>query len=481
VTLVSVCIPTRNQARYLAASVRSALGQDVSGLEVLVHDDASTDDTSEVLAGFDDARLRVVRHPSPLGVAANRNTCLERARGRYVAWLDSDDVYLPGSLARRVHVLESTSRVGLVHGAFEVIDGQDRILPPWPAPFDHDTVQPGSAAFRDLLASNSITTSTVVARRSVHDAAGTFSPTIGASSTDWDMWLRIALRSDVAYTVRPVARYRQHEQTISRTTSQNGERLRCDLKVAQRVLHEERRRIREPREAARTARSALAAKALVRAGDLYTAGRRRDAVRAIALAARLAPATAGPRALRLLVATAAGDDYGCYRATRQLLASLAEHVGSPRHAARLQEAAAVEPLYEEALIRLAKRIRRVTARDAQVATVTKWDPTLLWLSRRRGVQFPDRRQLPNGYPQDAAAVIDHLEHLRARGVTHLAFTYATVWWLEFYEEFADHLARRYRVVHRDDDGLVFDLGRGVGSTEPPGSGSAGFAGASAGR
>jgi hypothetical protein len=456
-TLVSVCIPTRNQAPYLAASLRSALDQDVPELEVLVHDDASTDGTAELLAGFGDPRLRVLRHPSPVGVAANRNTCLERARGRYVAWLDSDDVYLPGSLGRRVQILESSSRVGLVHGAFEVIDGDNRVLPPWPAPFDHDTVQPGPVAFRDLLASNSITTSTVVARRALHEAAGTFSTTIGASSTDWDMWLRIALRSDIAYTVRPVARYRQHEQTISRATSQSGERLRCDVEVARRVLHEERRRIREPREAARSARSALAAKALIHAGDLYTAGRRGEAVRAIALAARLSPRTAGPRALRLLVATAGGDDYGAYRTTKQLLAALADQVGSSRHATRLKEAASVEPLYEEVLARLAKRIRRVTPKDAQVATVTKWDPTLLWLSRRRGVQFPDRRQLPNGYPQDAQAVIEHLEHLRSTGVTHLAFTYATVWWLDFYTAFGEHLADRYRLVHRDEDGLVWDL------------------------
>jgi hypothetical protein len=456
-TRVSVCIPTRDQASFLAAAVKSALAQDVEGLEVLVHDDSSTDATPEILAGFADARLRVLRHREPIGVAANRNSCLEQARGRYVAWLDSDDVYLPGSLARRLDVLDSSPRVGLVHGGFEVIDEHDRALQAWSTPFEQDTVQPGPNAFRDLIASNSITTSTVVVRRSAQDAAGLFSTSIGASSTDWDMWLRIALRADIAYTARPVARYRQHEQTISRATSSSGERLRCDIRVAEHVLQHEGRRIREPREAARSARAALAAKALLLAGDLYTAGRRGDAVRAVALAMRLAPRTAGMRAVRLLLATARGDDYGCYRTTKDLLAGLAEQVGPTRYGAKLRAAASTDVLYEAVLARAAQRVRRLTPRDAEVATVTKWDPTLLWLSRRRGVQFPDRRQMPDGYPRDAAAVIAHLELLRERGITHLVFTSATIWWLELYDSFGAHLQTRYRTAYQDDDCVVYDL------------------------
>jgi glycosyltransferase involved in cell wall biosynthesis len=106
VTLVSVCIPTRNQSRFLSAAIGSALAQDVDDLEVLVHDDASDDATAAVLARCTDPRVRVLRHDRPLGVAANRNSLLDRARGRYIAWLDSDDVYLPRSLGRRLSVLE---------------------------------------------------------------------------------------------------------------------------------------------------------------------------------------------------------------------------------------------------------------------------------------------------------------------------------------------------------------------------------------
>jgi glycosyltransferase involved in cell wall biosynthesis len=456
-TRVSVCIPTRNQARYLPAAVQSALDQDVDGMEVLVHDDASTDDTADLLAGFSDARLRVLRHREPLGVAANRNSCVERARGRAIAWLDSDDVYLPGSLAERLSVLAEHPQVGLVHGGFDVIDKDGRPLRPWPAAHESDIIQSGALSFDDLTASNPITTSTVVARRSLHRAAGPFAAAIGPSSSDWDMWLRMALRCDVAYLAHPIARYRQHQRSISSRTTSSGERLRCDVRVVRHVLDQDRRLIANPRAARSAAHAALAAKALMHAGDLHTAGRRREALRSIALAGRLAPRIIGGGTLALMVAVATGDNYRSYRTTKQLLDVLSHHVSSPRYAERLSQAAATEPLYEEMLARSAAMLRRVTPGDAMVATATKWDQTLLWLSGRRGVQFPDRRQMPDGYPSDDDAVIAHLDLLGACGVTHLLFTSATRWWLDQYPAFAAHLAGRHWLLHDDADCVIYEL------------------------
>ena len=327
-TVVSVCIPTRNQAPFLRAAIESALAQDLPGLEVLVHDDASTDATPQVLAAVRDPRLRVVRHDRPLGVAANRNACLSDARGRYIAWLDSDDTYLPGSLAPRVALLDAHPRVGLVHAGFHVMDETGRALRDWPAPADADTIQPGPVAFRELITSNLITTSTVVVRRSAHQRSGGFSTRLGPSSSDWHMWLRIALRADVAYLTAPVARYRQHGGTISRATA-DGARLRCDRRVVrERAARRARAHSSTGRETRAAAHAALAAKALVQAGDRHTAGRRRQAMRAALVAGRIAPRAVGRHAFGLLVAIARGDDYGCYTSTRAGLAGLADLVGT---------------------------------------------------------------------------------------------------------------------------------------------------------
>ena len=203
--LVSVCIPVRNHAGYVGDAIESALSQEIDGLEVIVHDDASSAETGAAVRAADDGRVRYGRHAREVGVARNRDSCLRAARGRHVAWLDADDTYLPGMLARQVEVLEEHPDVGLVHGAFHVVDEHGRRLPDWLAPFEQDAFEPGSVAASLLLASNEITTSTVVVRRAVHDRAGAFGQSPRASSSDWAMWLRLALRADVAYTAAPVA------------------------------------------------------------------------------------------------------------------------------------------------------------------------------------------------------------------------------------------------------------------------------------
>jgi hypothetical protein len=85
-----------------------------------------------------------------------------------------------------------------------------RRLPDWPAPFPGDAVEPSAAAFAHLLAANELATSTVVVRAGAQRAAGPFATNVGRSSTDWEMWLRLALRGAVAYTAAPGARYRRH-------------------------------------------------------------------------------------------------------------------------------------------------------------------------------------------------------------------------------------------------------------------------------
>ena len=454
---VSVCIPVRNHAAYVGEAVASALAQDFDGLEVLVHDDASTDETREVVQAHKDHRLRYTRHDAPVGVARNRDSCLAAARARHVAWLDADDCYLPGMLARQVAVLDEHPTVGIVHGAFHVTDEHGRRLPDWPAPFERDSVEPGGVAFSHLVASNEITTSTVVVRRSVHDMAGAFAQSAGVSSSDWAMWLRLALRGDVAYTSEPVAGYRQHASTISRGTSASGERLRCDIGVVREVLRRERSRLPDPRRAKSTASAALAAKALARGGDLLTQGRIRESMRSIGLASRLAPRPIAPLAPRLLWATERGHTFDCYRTNKAMLARLAKILEGTRFGQKVLAAATPDAVWDTVLARAAEAVRRVVPPGACVATVTKWDPTLLALSGRRGHNFPDRRLLPDGYPVDGPAAVAHLEEMRRSGTSHLVLPSASFWWLEHYPALAAHLDERGTRLWGDEDCVIYRL------------------------
>jgi glycosyltransferase involved in cell wall biosynthesis len=120
-TLVSVIIPAHNAGAYVGEAVASVLTQGVADLEVIVIDDASTDNTAQVVSEVRDPRVQLVRSPK-IGVGAARNRGLEMARGRFIAFLDADDRWTPGKLDRQLELLESEPDVGFVFTNFRRFD-----------------------------------------------------------------------------------------------------------------------------------------------------------------------------------------------------------------------------------------------------------------------------------------------------------------------------------------------------------------------
>ena len=151
---------------YVEAAVRSALEQEglpggAGALEAIVVDDGSTDETPAVLASFGDAITVLTQRNEGPAVATNR--AIARARGRYVALLDADDVWLPDKLARQLALLEARPEVGLVHGDMEVIDGDGRLTRPSKYDWYGELPVVGRALGR-LLAQNEATTSSIALR-----------------------------------------------------------------------------------------------------------------------------------------------------------------------------------------------------------------------------------------------------------------------------------------------------------------------------
>jgi hypothetical protein len=198
------------------------------------------------------------------------------------------------------------------------------------------------------------------------------------------------------------------------------------------------------------AAAALASRAVIHAGDAYTAGRRLPAARSLLLARRLGAPVAG-----LLAATARGDDLACHRLTKVALRALASRLEGTRYGARLAATVAPDPVWDAVQERVADQVRHRTPPGALLATVTKWDPTILRLSGRRGVQFPDRRVKADGYPRDGEDVV---AQLRATRATHVVFTSATAWWPQHYPELREELEAHGRVLWSEDDGMLFELG-----------------------
>ena len=104
--LVSVIMPTYNCGRFIAESIRSVLAQTYTHFELLIVDDCSTDNTAEVVASFEDLRIHYQKNEQNTGAALTRNKALRAAKGRYIAFLDADDLWAPEKLEKQVAFME---------------------------------------------------------------------------------------------------------------------------------------------------------------------------------------------------------------------------------------------------------------------------------------------------------------------------------------------------------------------------------------
>jgi hypothetical protein len=210
--LLSVLIATYNRAGYLTKAVASVLNQSYSNFTLKIVDDASTDDTPEVIRSIDDPRLVSYRQPSNRGWLGNCNSALEGIGTKYVLMLGDDDIMMPGGLERAIAVLEAHPNVGMVHTSLNVIDSegrQQRADTNWTANLSADTLETGPAFIRtSMLHGCRVCASTVMMRTSALPEVP-FLPADGPAA-DVGLWLRIALDWDVYFLATPSVNYRVH-------------------------------------------------------------------------------------------------------------------------------------------------------------------------------------------------------------------------------------------------------------------------------
>jgi len=227
--LVSVIIPAYNPSPAIREAIDSALGQSYRPVEVIVVDDGSTVDAAWLPQVYGE-RITFLRQPNG-GPASARNTGIRRARGAYIAFLDADDVWEPDKLSAQIELLERRPSVGLAYAAVTRIDSVGRPRPDaWVR-----RGGPSGWVFDALFMKNHVPTSTVVVRRACLEQTGLFDEARELVSVeDYDLWLRIAERFEIACITRPLSRYRLHEAGISRNTarSYHGERLVIERAVA---------------------------------------------------------------------------------------------------------------------------------------------------------------------------------------------------------------------------------------------------------
>ena len=217
--LVSVCIPTYNDARFLPQALASILAQSYPHIEIVVGDDASTDDTADVVARFSDARISYLRNERNLGQFTNVNACIRRSSGQLVAVYHSDDIYDATIVEEEVAFLGANPEAGAVFALDRWIDstgrvfGQTRLPPGVPdsACLTMAQVLPVLLRQRNRL----LRGPTFMARRTTFDAVGLFEADTLPIANDLEYWLRILTRFPVGIIRRHLMSYRQDPSQVS--------------------------------------------------------------------------------------------------------------------------------------------------------------------------------------------------------------------------------------------------------------------------
>lgn len=203
---VSVVIPTRNRSALLTMTLRSVLRQRNVDLEVIVVDEASSDDTAGAIAALADDRIRMIRNDIALGVATARNRGAAEARGDWLAFLDDDDLWAPDKLVRQLNAAREAGRDWVYTGSVNMVGEMVHGWPPLPP----------NKVVEDLPRYDAVPGggSNVIVRHSTWLRAGPFDARL-RNTEDWEMWIRLAKLGPPAWVCSPLVARRLHSSNSS--------------------------------------------------------------------------------------------------------------------------------------------------------------------------------------------------------------------------------------------------------------------------
>lgn len=211
--MVSIIMPTYNRSKTLAQSIESVLKQTYKDWQLIVVDDGSTDNTEDLMAAYKDDKRIIYYKQANAGPIKARNNGARLAEGEWLAFLDSDDEWLPEKLEKQLAMAEGKGDV-LIFGNFFYVDETGKII----GEFFKDKSQPYSGKILPhLLLDNFILTSSVLVNKKIFDEVGGFNEKLDLTiGEDYELWLRIADKAEFYFVAEPIANYRVHSVQLTK-------------------------------------------------------------------------------------------------------------------------------------------------------------------------------------------------------------------------------------------------------------------------
>ena len=201
--LVSVVMPSYNSEKYIKDSIESVLNQTYPYWELLIVDDCSTDETVEIIKGFHDERIRLFQNEVNSGAAVSRNLALREAKGKWIAFLDSDDLWLPSKLEEQIKFMHDNN-YNFSYTDYRVCNNgvlTNKVI-----------TAPNKITFKKIKHYCYVATLTVMYD---YEKVGLIQIADIKKNNDYAMWLRVLPKTNGYRYPRPLSVYNKHEQSIS--------------------------------------------------------------------------------------------------------------------------------------------------------------------------------------------------------------------------------------------------------------------------
>jgi len=205
---VSVIIPTYNQARYLKDSIESVLNQTYQNIEIIVINDGSTDETPEILKNYSKKIRYVNKKNEGASTALNLGVC--KSTGVLLAWLSSDDQFLPKKIEEQVNLLHSKPDISVVYTNFYIIDKNGHITREQKCPYYLNKEE----FIFELFLGNFINGSSVLIKKECFKKVGLFDTNLKVH-VDGDMWSRLLKHYTFGHVNKTLLKYRWHSENLS--------------------------------------------------------------------------------------------------------------------------------------------------------------------------------------------------------------------------------------------------------------------------